>query len=263
MISPLAYVDPSAKLGKDVTVYPFAFIDRDTVIGDRCTIMPHASVMKGARIGCDTKIYNGATVGADPQDFRWKGNDSYCYVGNRVTIRENALINRGIGHDGGTRIADDCFIMAKAHICHDSDIAERCVVGNGAVVAGSVQVGRGCILSSNSILHEDVKVGEYVLVKGGCRLASNVPPYIIVAHNPSVYFGVNSVILKKHAQFDDEQIETIAKAYRFIYKSTSSLFNALLRIEADIDPCDVRDAIVSFIRTNDNKIVAGNTKQDA
>lgn len=28
MISPLAYVDPSAKLGKNVTVHPFAYIDK-------------------------------------------------------------------------------------------------------------------------------------------------------------------------------------------------------------------------------------------
>ncbi len=255
MISPLAYVDPSAKLGKDVIVHPFAFIDKDTVIGDRTVIMPYASVMKGARIGCDCKIYQGAIVSADPQDFRWKGGESYCHVGDRVTVREHVIVNRGISPDGGTRIDSDTYLMADSHIGHDSHIGSHCVVGNGATVAGSVVVGEGSILSSNSILHEDVRLGRYVLVKGGCRISSNVPPYIIVAHNPAVFYGINSVILEKHAGFNAEQIEVIAKAYRFIYKSTSSLFNALIRIEADIEPCEVRDSIVQFIRANDSKIV--------
>ena len=47
MISPLAYVNPAAKLGADVIVHPFAFIDKDVEIGDRCEIMPYASIMKG------------------------------------------------------------------------------------------------------------------------------------------------------------------------------------------------------------------------
>ena len=41
MISPLAHVDPSAKIGNDVTIHPFAFIDKDVEIGDGCEIMPY------------------------------------------------------------------------------------------------------------------------------------------------------------------------------------------------------------------------------
>ena len=69
MISPLAYVDPKAQLGKDVTVHPFAYIDADTVIGDGCEIMPYASVIHGTTLGRNVKVYQGAIVGADPQDF--------------------------------------------------------------------------------------------------------------------------------------------------------------------------------------------------
>ncbi len=45
MISPLAYVDASAKLGANVTVHPFAYIDKNVEIGDDCEIMPHVSIM--------------------------------------------------------------------------------------------------------------------------------------------------------------------------------------------------------------------------
>jgi UDP-N-acetylglucosamine acyltransferase len=255
MISQLAYVDPAAKLGKDVIVHPFAFIDKDVEIGDKCEIMPYASIMKGTRMGSGVKVYQGAIVAADPQDFRWKGEQTYCYIGNNTIIREQVIINRGIKPEGGTRIGDDCFILAESHIGHDSYIHSKCVVGNGATIAGDVDVQSGTILSSNVVLHENVHVGKFALIKGGCRISSNVPPFVIIAHNPATYYGVNAIILGRHAGFSEEQIDDIAKAYRHIYQSPTSLFNALLRIEGDIEQSEHRDAILSFIRDNSMHIV--------
>lgn len=256
MISPLAYVDPSARLGKDVEVYPFAYIDKDVEIGDGSVIMPYASVMKGARIGSNTKIFNGAIVSAQPQDFRWNGCESFCYIGDNTVIREQVIINRGIKPEGGTRIESNCCIMAESHIGHDSHIDSYCVLGNGVKIAGNVKVETGTILSSNVILNESVHVGKLAMVKGGCRISSNVPPYVIIAHNPATYYGVNAIILEKHAGYTPEQIEDITKAYRHIYRSASSLYNALLRIETDIEPSDIREEILNFIRSNNSRIVA-------
>ena len=81
MISPLSHVDPSAKIGENVIIHPFAYIDADVEIGDNCEIMPYASVIKGTRMGKHNKVYQGAIIGADPQDFRWKGESTYCHIG--------------------------------------------------------------------------------------------------------------------------------------------------------------------------------------
>lgn len=78
MISQLAYVDPSAKLGDNVKIHPFAYIDKDVEIGDGCEIMPYASVIAGTRLGKNNKVYQGAIIGADPQDFRWKGEKTFA-----------------------------------------------------------------------------------------------------------------------------------------------------------------------------------------
>lgn len=51
MISPLAYIDTEAKLGKNVTVHPFAYIDKNVEIGDNCTVMPYASILSGSPYG--------------------------------------------------------------------------------------------------------------------------------------------------------------------------------------------------------------------
>ena len=254
MISPLAHVDPSAKIGENVTIHPFAYIDADTVIGDNTEIKPYASILAGTTIGKNCKIYQGAIVGADPQDFRWKGDKTTCTVGDDTVIREHVIINRGIDHARGTKIGDSCFIMAKSHIGHDTLIEDKVVIGNGATLAGDVKVGTCSILSSNVILHERSQVGNWVVVKGGCRISNNVPPFVIIAHNPATFFGVNAWIMKKHG-YSEEEIDDIAKAYRHLYQSGTSVFNALKRIEADVAPSKNRDIITDFIRSNNLRVV--------
>ena len=154
MISPLAHVDPSAKIGKDVTIHPFAFIDANVEIGDGCEIMPYTSIINGTRMGRNNKVYQGSIIGADPQDFRWKGDQTYCFIGENNTIREHVIINRGIKTEGGTRIGNDCFIMAKSHIGHDSELKGRSVIGNGVAIAGDAVIDECTILSSGVIVHE-------------------------------------------------------------------------------------------------------------
>lgn len=255
MISPLAYVDPSAKIADGVNIHPFAYIDADVEIGEGTEIMPYTSIIRGTRIGRNNRIYQGSIIGADPQDFRWKGEKTYCFIGDNNTIREHVIINRGITSEGGTRIGSDSFIMAETHIGHDSHIADKCVLGNGVTIAGDAEVGACSILSSGVILHERSKLGEWTLIKGGCRISGNVPPFVIMAHNPASYFGVNAYVMRKNG-FNDKQIDDIAKAYRNIYQSGISVFNALRRIEADLDPSEIRDNIMNFITNVKLKIVA-------
>ncbi|MDE6403008.1 MAG: acyl-ACP--UDP-N-acetylglucosamine O-acyltransferase [Muribaculaceae bacterium] len=255
MISPLAHIDPTAKIGSDVTIHPFAFIDANTVIGDGAVIMPYASVMKDTRIGARTKIYNGAIVGADPQDFRWDGKPAVCTIGDDCVIRENVIINRGFMSAEGTAIGDGTFIMATSHIGHDCHVAGKCVIGNGVTMAGHIEIGSCTILSSNCVIHEGSKIGDWVLIKGGCRISGNVPPYVIIAHNPASYFGINAHIMRK-GEFTDDQIDDVAKAYRHIYQCGTSVFNALQRIKADIADSPIRRNIIDFINDNNLRIVA-------
>lgn len=255
MISPLAYVDPEAKLGNNVTVHPFACIDKDVVIGDNCEIFPYASIVHGTRMGKNNKVYQGAIVGADPQDFRWKGEKTYCIIDDEVVIREHVIINRSIKSEGATHIGSGSFIMAESHIGHDTDVKGKCVIGNGVQIAGDAIIDNCSILSSMAIVHAGSHIGEWVMVKGGCRISGNVPPYTIMAHNPVAYYGVNAYILRIH-EFPESVIDDIAKAYRHIYQCGTSLYNAIKRIELDIPKSEVRDNIVNFIRNHDMSIVA-------
>lgn len=255
MISDKAHIDPSAKIGENVTIHPFAYIDKDVEIGDNTVVMPFASVIHGTRIGKNCKIFQGAIVGADPQDFRWKGSVTYCVIGDNVVIRENVIINRSIIPEGKTVIGSNTFLMANSHVGHDTVLKGKNVIGNNVAIAGDVEIGECTILSSGAIAHENSHIGDWVLIKGGCRITGNVPPYCIMAHNPTSYFGVNATLLRK-GDMSEERIDDIAKCYRHIYQTGTSVFNALKRIEADVEESAERNNILSFIRENNLRIVA-------
>lgn len=254
-ISKLAHVAPGAKIASTAKIYPFAYIEADVEIGDDCTIMPYASVMSGTKMGRGNVVYQGAIIGADPQDFRWHGEPTYCEIGNNNVIREHAIINRGIRSEGATRIGDNCFIMANSHIGHDTHITGNCVIGNNVSVAGDAEVGECSILSSGVIVHEKSNIGSWCLIKGGCRITGNVPPFVIMAHNPASYFGVNAVIMQRHG-FTSEEVDDAAKAYRHIYQTGTSVFNALKRIAQDVDEGRVRETIEKFVNDHNLHLVA-------
>lgn len=254
IIHPLAFVDPSAQLGDNVKIDAFAFIDKDTVIGNNCKIRPHASVLHNTIIGDDNEIFEGAVIGANPQDFRWHGEKSFLRIGKGNKIHEQVIINRSIHENGYTEIGNNSFIMAQSHIGHDCKIGDYCVLGNSVKLAGDVNIGNYVILSSSVIGHEGSRVGPWSLIKGGSRFNGSVPPYAIMAHNPIAYYGVNEYIMRK-GQFSEDIIDDVAKCYRHIYQAGTSLRNALLRIREDVDQSEQRDEIMAFIENHVTTIV--------
>ncbi|MDE6811049.1 MAG: acyl-ACP--UDP-N-acetylglucosamine O-acyltransferase [Muribaculaceae bacterium] len=246
-ISKLAYVDPEARLGDNIVVHPFAFIEGNVEIGDNCQIRPNAVIRSGARIGSDCHIYEGAIIAADPQDFRWNGEDGLVVIGNRTVIREYVIINRSIHQGGLTKIGDNSFVMAQCHIGHDCIIGDYCVLGNAVKTAGDIRIGNYTILSSNALVHEGCDIGDYCLIKGGCRVNNHVPPFSIMAHNPIEYKGVNSFVLRR-CNKSEQIIDDIASAYRHVYHSNTSAFNAMKRIEADVPDSNEKQEIIKFMR---------------
>lgn len=254
-IHPLAFVDPAATLGDNVIIDAFAFIDADTVIGDNCHIYPHASICRGTQMGSNNHIYDGCVIGADPQDFRWKGQKGECIIGSNNRIREHTIINRSIFQDKATRVGSNSFILAQSHIGHDCEISDHCVLGNAVKLAGSVKIDECCILSSGVIVHEGFHIGRWCLIKGGCRVNGNVPPYVIMAHNPISYFGVNAYLMSK-GEIPEELIDDAAKCYRHLYQTGTSVRNAINRINEDVAESPLRTNILNFLRQHNGKIAA-------
>ena len=249
MISPLAYVDPSAKIGNNVTVHPFAYIDKNVEIGDDNEIMPYASLMSGTRMGNGNKVYQGAVVAAVPQDFAYKGEDTIARVGNNNVIRENAVIIRGTHADHETSIGDGNFIMTGARLSHDVTVGNKCIIGNGSQVSGCCTIYDYSILTSNVLMQGNTRLGSFSVVQGGCRFVRDIPPYIVAAHEPIEFYSINTIVLERFG-FSETLIKHIAQAYRILYKANTSQYDALIRIREQVPHSKEIDNIIQFVESS-------------
>lgn len=254
MISPLAFVSPEAKLGENVTVHPFAYIDKNVEIGDNCVIMPHASIMPGTRMGANNQVYNGAVLGAVPQDFNFNGDETTLIIGNDNVIRENVVINRATFAGASTIIGDCNSIFEGVHISHDAKIADNCVFGYGTKIAGNCEIDSCAIFSTMVILDQGCRVGSWAMVQGGCHASRDIPPYIIASRNPIGYYGINVNVLTQE-NFPQETINLIAQAYSIIYQSNISIVDALIRIKEQIDMTDEIQNILNFVNNSKRGII--------
>ncbi len=256
MISTLAYVDPSAKIGKNVTVCPFVYIDKNVEIGDDNVIMPHASIMSGARVGNGNRIFNGAVIGAEPQDFFYKGEDTIARIGDKNVIRENAVVIRATHPDGETRVGNGNFIMQGARLSHDVHVGHACIIGNGSQISGHGVVDDCSILTSNVLMQGHTHVGKYAVVLGGTNFQKDVPPYCVVnSERGGSFEGVNVTILE-HFHFSETVIKHLNHAFRLLYKVNTTQEEALRRIEEQIPTGPEIVYLVKFIRESKLGIIS-------
>ena len=221
MISPLAYVDSSAKIGKNVTIHPFAYIDKNVEIGDDCEIMPHASLMSGTRMGNRNRVFNGAVIAAEPQDFFYKGGDTIAVIGD-----DNV-------HEG-------------VHVSHDTRIGNRSVFGYGSKISGNCILEDYVIFGGNVLMSQGSRVGAWAMIQTGCRFRKDIPPFIVAAQEPTTYYGVNSFIMS-HEGFSEKVIKHISHAYRIIFQGNSSLTDALLMIKDQVPMSKEIQHIIDFV----------------
>ena len=218
-IDPRAIVDPNAKIDDNVTIGPYAVIGPDVEIGAGTWIGPHAVIEGPTRIGRDNKIFQFASIGAEPQDKKYAGEPTVLEIGDRNLFREFVTVNRGTVQGGGiTRGGDDNWIMAYCHIAHDCIVGNKTTFSNSASLAGHVIVEDHAILAGFTLVHQFCRIGEHSFSGFGSVVNRDVPPYVTVAGNVAVPHGLNSEGLRRHG-VSAETIRMLKRAYRIIYKS--------------------------------------------
>jgi UDP-N-acetylglucosamine acyltransferase len=253
---PLAFVNPGAKLGENVTVEPFAYIDDNVEIGDGTYVGPHAVILSGARIGKDCRIFSGAVVSGIPQDLKFNGEESTTIVGDRTTIRECVTISRGTEAKGVTKVGSDCLLMAYVHVAHDCVVGDHVILVNSVNIAGEVEVGDWAILGGTAAVHQFVHIGKHAMVSGGSLIRKDVPPFVKAAREPLAYVGINTIGLRRRG-FSNEKINEIHDMYRAIYQSNMNNSQALEYIEMNFPASEERDEIVEFVTSSKRGIMKG------
>ena len=254
-VHPSAIVDESAELGQGVVVGPWSIIGPGVKIGDGTHIRSHVLIERDTTLGADCQIHQGAVLGTDPQDLKFRGENTYLVVGDRTVIREYATLNRGTNDMIRTVVGDDCLLMAYSHVAHDSQIGNHVVLSNAVNMAGHVIIEDWAIVGGLTAIHQFVRIGAHSFVGGASRTSQDVPPYTKAAGSPMKLYGLNSVGLDRRG-FSPEVRKTLKKAYRTIFQSSLPLSQALDQAEAECQDLPEVGHFINFIRKSERGVTS-------
>jgi len=226
MIHPSALIDPKAELADDVEVGAFSIIDAKVKIGAGTRIGPHVVITGRTTMGENNHVFQFSSIGEQPQDMKYAGEDTELLIGDNNTIREMCTINRGTMQGGGvTRIGSNNWLMACIHIAHDCILGDNIIMANNSSMAGHVTMGDHTILGGYSGIHQFCNVGEHSFISFASFVNQSVPPYVTVSGEKAGVKGINAEGLKRRG-YSSDQIKQIRRAYKAIYREGHSLEEA-------------------------------------
>ena len=248
MISPLAQVNPKARIGSNVTIEAFSVVYEDVEIGDNTHVMPNVTIFNGSRVGKNCRIFPGAVIGAIPQDLKYAGEQTTAVIGDNTTIRECVTVNLGTKDRWTTKVGGNCLLMAYVHIAHDCIVGDNVILGNAVQLAGHVNIDDYAIVGGLTGVQQFIHIGAHTYVAGQLLIRKDVPPFVKAARDPLTFVGVNKVGLERRA-FSKEAIREIDNIYHILFVQGHSTVKALELIEKDVPDSDIRKQIVDFIRS--------------
>ena len=167
-VSELAFIDPTARIGKDCYIGPFVAIAEGVEVGDGCVLHPHVTIGRGAKVGDNTEIYSnaviyhdckvgsrcilhaGCVIGADGFGFQptEKGYDKIPQIGiaiieDDVEIGANTCVDRAVM--GSTVVHSGVKLDNLVQIAHNDEIGSHTVMSAQVGVAGSTKIGEWCM----------------------------------------------------------------------------------------------------------------------
>lgn len=253
-IHPTAIVDPKSKLGNNLIVGPYAIIEADVEIGDDCSIGPHAVIYNGARIGNGVKISQGASIANLPQDLKFSGEPTLFIVGDNTVIREFATLHRGTKETGKSQVGKNCLLMAYTHVAHDCVVGNNCIIANAVQIGGHAHIEDWVIIGGSTPVHQFSLIGEHCMVAGGIRITQDVPPFILTAHFPASYAGLNVIGLRRRG-FNPEDIQILKEAYGYIYSKSLNVSQAVEVIKEKFGDNIYAQKIINFLSKSKRGIV--------
>ncbi|MCG8379692.1 MAG: acyl-ACP--UDP-N-acetylglucosamine O-acyltransferase [Proteobacteria bacterium] len=235
---------------------PWSIIGGGVEIAAGTVIGSHTVISGPSRIGKDNRIFHFCSIGEDPQDKKYKEDKNSCLeIGNGNTIREFCTINRGTEDGGGvTRVGDENWIMAYVHIAHDCVVGDNTVFANNASLAGHVTIDDHVILGGFTGVHQFCRIGQYSFSAISSIIVKDVPPYLMVSGNTASPAGLNREGLKRH-NFSSDEINTLRKAYKVLYREGNTVNQALEQLEQIAGESEVVKPFVEFIRASDRGII--------
>jgi len=254
-VHPSSVIDPGAKLGKDVAIGPFCHVGADVTIGDNVELLSHVTIAGRTSIGARTRIFPFASIGHEPQDLKFHGEESVLLIGEDCLIREGVTMNPGT--EGGglkTIVGNRCTFLANSHVAHDVQMGDNVILSNNVMIAGHCRLGSFVIVGGGAAMHQFVRVGDHAFIGGMAGLENDVIPYGMALGNRANLAGLNLIGLKRRG-FSRESIHDLRRAYRLLFAQEGTLKERVEDVAAEFATHPQVHEILDFIREGGDRAI--------
>lgn len=250
MISNQSEIDPKSEIDEDVTIGPWCIVGPGVRIGAGTVIESHVVIRANTTIGMNNRFYQFCSVGEDPADKKFEGEETWLEIGDDNVFREGVTLHRGTGAGGGyTKIGDDNLMMAYGHVAHDCVVGSHTVFANNVGLCGHVTIDDWAILGGYAGVNQFLTVGAHAMIGGMTHISNDVPAYMIVSGRPATVRSVNTIGLERRG-FDKESIAEIREAFKILYKRNYSLQEAIDQIRVLSENCAPLATLVASLESS-------------
>ena len=225
MIHNTAIIDKGAKIGNNVEVGPYCVIGSNVQMGDNNKLHSHVNISGNTKIGEGNTFYPFCSIGNDPQDLKFDGENTELTIGNGNKIREYVTMNPGTAGGGKkTIVGNNCLFMVSSHVAHDCIVGDNVILANNVPLGGHAIIEDSVIIGGNSAVQQFTRIGRGAMIGGMCGVVRDVIPYGIALGNRSVLQGLNLIGLRRK-NLDNKDIMKLNEAYKIIFKNENFLKN--------------------------------------
>lgn len=249
-VHPTAIISPQAELSEGVEIGPYSIVGEDVRIGSN-SIVGANSVLEGrVSIGENCRISHFCSLGAPPQDVKYKGEKTAVVIGDNNIIREFVTIHRATSVDrAATVIGSHNLIMAYSHIAHNCLLGNHIVMANSANLAGHVRIDDHAVIGGLTGVLQFVAIGAHSMVGGASAVTKDVPPFVMVAGNHARLYGLNLIGLKRRG-FTPETIAALKDTHHIFFRSSLTVEKALVKIRAEVPNLPEVRQFLEFVQSS-------------
>ena len=253
MIHKTAIIQKGAKIHSNVEIGPYCCIGHNVELAEGVKLHSHVCIDGITYIGENTEIFPFASIGYNPQDLKYKGENSKVIIGKNNIIREYCTINTGTKHGNmKTVIGNNCLLMISSHIAHDCIVGDNVILANNATIGGHVIIDDNAIIGGLSAIHQFVRVGKFAIIGGVSAVVENVLPFASVSGDRAKIIGINIIGMKRN-NYSKSSIIKVKKVFKEIFSKNNNInFNERIKAVENNHIDSESLEIIKFLK-DDNK----------
>ncbi len=261
MIHPSAVVEGGARIGEGVSVGPFCLVGSKVTLQDGVVLKSHVAVTGRTSVGRNTTVFQGAVLGGEPQNVKYRGEETDLTIGSDCIIREGVTMHTGMPDAGGrTTVGDRSMFLACSHVAHDCHIGSDVILSNNVMLGGHVVVGDRVIMGGGAAVHQFCRIGHHAFIGGLAACSLDVIPFGMLNGNPGVLGGLN-VIGMARAGMDKTEIHTVRRVFKRIFHGEGTIRDNMAALKEEYETVAILADMFAFIEADSHRGLASAAKE--